>query len=264
MEMAVRGKNGVPVLERAMDLLTLLEKSERGETIRELTRDLELPRSTVYRILNTFSAYDVVRRNGDGAFLLGTRLLALAARVAPVRTRYDLAALAMPFMQKLSEQTGEPSKLSVRDGDRALVVAAVLGSHEYSPTPAAGTNYPLHAGAASKLILAHMPADEIDRLLSAPLKRYTPRTIVEPAKLRADLGRIRRQGYARDQGEHGASVHAIAAPVFEPDGRFVGALSIPFLADRDAPTRDRLRDAIVRMAAVISAVIPGSPTSGED
>jgi DNA-binding IclR family transcriptional regulator len=159
-------------------------------------------------------------------------------------------------MQRLSEQMGEPCKLSVRDGDMALVIAAVLGSHEYSPTPAAGTSYPLHAGAASKLIMAHMAGDALDEFLRAPLERYTPRTIVEPAKLKTELGRIRRQGYARDQGEHGASVHAIAAPVFEPSGRFAAALSIPFLGDKDVPTRDKLRDAVVRSAAVISAAIP--------
>ncbi|HTJ57685.1 MAG TPA: IclR family transcriptional regulator [Devosiaceae bacterium] len=256
MEESGRGKNGVPVLERAMDLLGILERSERGETIRELTVQLDLPRSTVYRILNTFSAHDIVRRNTSGAYLLGTRLLALAGRVRPAQASYDLVALATPFLQKLAEQTGEPCKLSLRDGDRALVIAAALGSHEYSPTPAAGTNYPLHAGAASKLILAHLPAEELEALLKGPLERFTSRTIVEPAKLKAELGRIRRQGFARDQGEHGASVHAIAAPVFEPGGGFVAALSIPFLGDKDVPTRDKLKDAVVRMAAVISAAIP--------
>jgi DNA-binding IclR family transcriptional regulator len=250
------GRNGVPVLERMMDMLTIFERSERGETIRGLTEQLNLPRSTVYRILNTLTAHDMVRRNADGTFLLGPRLLALAARVGPSQANYDIVALANPILQKLAEQTGEPAKLSVRDGDWALVVAAVAGNHEYSLTPVAGTAYPLHAGAASKVILAHMPPEDIETLLAGPLQRYTPRTIVEPAKLKAELARVRRQGFARDQGEHAVSVHAIAAPVFEPDGGLVGALSIPFLADRDVPTRDRLRDAVVRSAAVLSAAIP--------
>ncbi|HVW92126.1 MAG TPA: IclR family transcriptional regulator [Devosia sp.] len=251
-----RGRNGVPVLERTMDLLGLLERSEAGHTIRELTLELGLPRSTVYRILNTLQAHGMVGRTTGGAYLLGTRLLALAARVRPSRAAYDLPELALPFMQRLTEQTGEPCKISVRDGNLALVTAAVLGPHEYSPTPASGTSFPLHAGAASKLILAHLPAAELDDFLARPLERYTPRTITDPGKLRAELGRIRRQGYARDQGEHGASVHAIAAPIFEGDGRFLAALSIPFLGDKDVPTRDKLRDAVVRMAAVISAAIP--------
>lgn len=251
-----RARNGVPVLERMMDVLAILERTERGETIRDLTEQLSLPRSTVYRMLNTLEAHEMVRRNGSGAFFLGPRLLALAARVRPVQASYDLVALATPVMQKLVEQTGEPAKLSVRDGDQALVVAALLGLHEYSPAPGAGTSYPLHAGAASKVILAHLPADEIETFLRKPLERFTPRTIVEQGKLRAELARIRRRGYARDQGEHGASVHAVAAPVFEAGGRLVGALSIPFLADKDGPTRDRLREAVVRAAASLSALLP--------
>ena len=256
MAVAQRSKNGVPVLERTIDILAILERSERGESIRDLTRQTALPRSTVYRILNTLQAHDYVRRTSAGAYLLGARLLALAGRVRPSPTNYDLAALALPPMQKLSDETGEASKVSVRDGDLALVVAAVLGSHEYSPAPAAGTSFPLHAGAASKLILAHMPEADVAALLAQPLQRYTHRTIVDPAKLRTDLRRILRQGFARDDGEHSASVHAIAAPIFEPGGRFVGALSIPFLADRDAPTREMMREAIIRAAAAISAVLP--------
>lgn len=249
------GRNGVPVLERTMEVLAVLERSERGETIRGLTEQLALPRSTIYRILNTLEAHDIVQRTTIGSYCLGARLLALASRVRPGQASYDLVAIALPIMQKLVEQSEEPVKLSVRDGDMALVVAAVPGTREYSPMPAAGTRYPLHAGAASKVILAHMPASEIEAFLSRRLERYTPRTVVDPRKLKAELQRIRRQGFARDQGEHGASVHAIAAPVFEPDGRFVAALSIPYLADKDGPTRDRLRDAVVRGAAVISAAI---------
>jgi DNA-binding IclR family transcriptional regulator len=249
-------KNGVPVLERTLDLLAILERSERGETIRDLTEQMGLPRSTVYRILNTLQAHDYVRRTAPGAYRLGARLLALASKVRASPAGYDLSALALPHMQKLSETTGEPSKISVRDGEVALVIAAVLGSHEYSPTPAAGTRYPLHAGAASKLILAHLPDAELIPLLEGKLERYTPRTITDPARLRADLRRIIRLGFARDQGEHNASVHAVAAPILEPGGRFVGALSIPFLADKDAATRESLREAVVAAAAAISAAIP--------
>jgi DNA-binding IclR family transcriptional regulator len=159
-------------------------------------------------------------------------------------------------MQRLSEETGEPSKISVAEGDEALVVAAVLGTHEYSPTPVIGLRYPLHAGAASKMILAYLPEAERERLLGQPLLRYSPHTVTDAAALRAELRQIRRQGFARDSGEHRAAVHAIAAPILEPGGTLAGALSIPFLADRDQAVRRRLKDAIIRTAAAISAAIP--------
>lgn len=258
MAEGARTRNGVPVLERTLDLLGVLERAPEGAGIRELTRDLGLPRSTVYRILNTLLARRIVRRNSEGAFSLGPRLVSLAARVSLDSASYDLCDLAVPLMQQLRDRLGEPVKLSVRDGDRAKVVAAVLGRHEYSPAPTSGTSFPLHAGAASKVIMAYMSPGELDRHLSVPLTRYTPRTITDSTRLRADLARIRRQSYAQDEGEHFGSVHAIAAPVFDSEGRFLAALSIPFLAEKDAATRERLREGVVSAAAAISASIPKS------
>ena len=251
-------KNGVPVLERTIDMLALFERQPDGSTIRNLTRELGLPRSTVYRILNTLLAHKIVRRTSSGVFSLGPRLVALAARVKTDASSYDLTEIAAPIMQQLRDQLGEPAKLSVRDGDRAKVIVAVLGLHEYSLAPAIGTSYPLHAGAASKMIMAHMSPADLDRHLNAPLTRYTLKTITDPERLRADLARIRRQNFAQDQGEHNLSVHAIAAPVFDPAGRFLAALSIPFLADKDAATREQLRLGVITTAAAISARIPRS------
>lgn len=249
-------RNGVPVLERTLEMLAVFERDPDGATIRGLMRELELPRSTVYRILNTLLAHRIVRRSSDGVFSLGPRLAALAARVKTDGSSYDLAEIAMPVAQQLRDELGEPTKLSVRDGDRAKVIVAVLGQHEYTPAPSIGTSYPLHAGAASKMIMAHMSPADLDRHLSAPLIRYTPKTITDPDKLRADLSKVRKQGFAMDMGEHNISVHALAAPVLDPTGRFLGALSIPFLADKDAATRERMRLAVIQAAATISARIP--------
>lgn len=249
-------RNGVPVLERTVDLLGVLEREPEGATIRALTLELGLPRSTVYRILNTLLAHRLVRRTSDGVFSLGPRLTALAARVKADVHSYDLAEIAGPIAQQLRDELGEPTKLSVRDGDRAKVIVALLGRHEYSPAPATGTSYPLHAGAASKMIMAHMSPADLDRHLATPLVRYTPRTITDPHKLRADLARIKKLGIAEDMGEHNINVHAIAAPVFDHAGRFLGALSIPFLADKDASARERMRHGLIHASAAITARIP--------
>jgi DNA-binding IclR family transcriptional regulator len=106
------------------------------------------------------------------------------------------------------------------------------------------------------MIMAHMSPEDLERHLSAPLIRYTPKTITDPEKLRADLAKVRKQGFAMDSGEHNLTVHAVAAPVLDPAGRFLGALSIPYLADKDAATRERMRVGVVQAAAAISARIP--------
>ncbi|MDB5506150.1 MAG: rhmR [Devosia sp.] len=253
--MASTVRNGVPILEQTLAMLAVLERQPDGTSIRELIAELGLPRSTVYRILNTLLAHNYVRRTADGVFSLGPRIASLASRVR-TDTGYDLAELALPVLNRLRDVTGEPAKLSVRDGDRARVIAAVLGRHEYSLSPSTGTSYPLHAGAASKMILAYLPQAELEAQLAAPLTRYTPKTLIEPDRLRADLARIRRQNFAQDLGEHNITVHAMAAPVFDGAGKFLAAVSIPFLVGKDAAERDRMKAGIIAAAAELTSAIP--------
>lgn len=249
-------KNGVPVLERMMEILSSLERQPSGETIRDLSKQLSVPRSTVYRILNTLHAHNVVQRRLDGTYVLGPRLLSLASKVRS-DTSFDLIAIAQPIMKRLAEQTGEANKLSVLDQQSVVVVAAFAGQGQYALNPAVGQSFPLHAGAASKMLLTHMGQQAIDALLETPLPRFTPRTITEPPKLLTELNRIRKQGWASDRGEHGGSVWAVAAPITAPSGGIIAALSIPYLAaDKENEERERLRDLVVEAATEISSRIP--------
>jgi DNA-binding IclR family transcriptional regulator len=251
-----KGRNGVPVLERTLDILTILEGRRDGANIRELTKQLQVPRSTVYRILNTLAERQIVRRKADGAYQLGPRLTALAAQVQSDGERYDLLTLAQPHIRELGERTGEATKISILDGDRVLTIAATAATRGYGLTPTVGLSLPLHAGAASKVVLAHLETSRIEHHLTRPLEAYTARTLTDPSRLRSELARIRRQGWAQDRGEHRPNVHAFAAPLIEPGGRFVGALSVPFLSDKDNDERDALRQAVIEAAAAISADIP--------
>lgn len=251
-------KNGVPVIDRTFDLLDLLECSPDGMPARDLVDALDVPRSTVYRILNSLIARKIVRRTITGNYLLGQRLVSLAARVRNDPIAVDLAQIATPIMQRLSTETGEPTKLSVRDGDQANIIAATIAAPDSSFAPTIASRYPLHAGAASKVILAHMSAEDLARHLSVPLVRYTPRTITDPKRLALELTQVRKLGLAHDHGEHNARVHAMAAPVFDAGGRFLAALSIPFLADKDDAFRSRMRQALTAAAHEISRQVPRS------
>lgn len=250
--------NGVPVIDRTFDLLDLLERSPDGLAASTLVDALGVPRSTVYRILNSLAARKIVRRTINGNYLLGQRLVSLAARVRSELATVDLAQIATPIMQKLSDETGEPNKLSVRDGDQANIIAATVATPNSSFAPAIASRYPLHAGAASKVIMAHMAADDLARHLSVPLIRYTPRTVTDPKRLSRELARVKKLGLATDHGEHNARVHAMAVPVFDVGGRFLAALSIPFLADRDDEFRGRVQQALKAAALEISRKIPRS------
>jgi DNA-binding IclR family transcriptional regulator len=250
-------RHRIPVIDRMMDVLALLERRPSGATIREMVDTLGLPRTTVYRILNTLQHHDMVRRSDDGSLRLGPRLLALAARTIGNAHDYDLASLSKPHLERLSEQTGEGSKVSVLDGDGVLVVAAAQGSRDYALTVVPGQRLPLHAGAASKVLLAYLPKAKLQLLITGPLVGYTGRTIRDPQRLTTELARVRRQGWAHDKGEYAPSIQAFAAPIPDRAGKVIAALSIPYLAGVDKAHIEKIRVAVIAVAGAIAADLPG-------
>lgn len=249
-------KYTIPVIDRMMDVLEQLERRPNGATIRELTALLSLPRTTIYRIVNTLQGHDMVRRDDTGAYHLGRRLLSLASHVVAGVSEVDLAALAQPFLDKLSAEIGEGSKLSVIDQDGILVLAAAQGRRQYALTVAPGQRMPIHAGAASKLLLAHLPPEEMAAWLAKPLIAYTPKSLTDPKRLMTELTRIKRLGWAQDRGENAPSIQAFAAPVRDRTGRVVAAISIPYLAGAEASRMEEIRLAAIDAARVMSEAMP--------
>ena len=250
-------KHRIPVIDRMMEVLAQLERREAGVSIRDLVSALKLPRTTVYRILNTLQLHDMVRRDENGSYQLGSRLLGLAAHVATGASTIDLVAVAQPFLDRLADEIGEGTKLSVVDKDMTLVLAAASARREYALSVTPGQRLPMHAGAAGKLLLAHLPESEIDAILSRPLVAYTPRTLTDPRRLRSELTRIKRLGYSRDKGEGLPSVLAFAAPVFDTRGTLVAAISAPFLAGTEPSRMEEIRLATIAAAKALTTAIPG-------
>jgi DNA-binding IclR family transcriptional regulator len=249
-------KHTIPVIDRMMDVLGEIEKKEKGLTISELTGSLKLPRTTIYRILNSLQQHQMVYRDDGGAYHLGRRLVSLAAHVGVRATEYDLAAICQPYLEKLAADLGEGVKLSILDQEGVLVLAAAQGRREYALTVAPGQRMPIHAGAASKLLLAHLEKDGLDYWLSRPLVKFTAKTVTDPKRLRSELTRIRRLGWAQDKGENAPSIQAFATPVFTHKGKMVAALSVPFLAGTHPSRMEEIRLAARGAAKAISAAIP--------
>jgi DNA-binding IclR family transcriptional regulator len=249
-------KHTIPAIDRMMELLGVLERRPEGASITTLAAELRLPRTTVYRIVNTLQAHEMVHRDGEGTYRLGRRILRLAAHVAAAAvTDLDIAAVAQPFLDRAAAETGNSVKLSVIDHEGVLVLAVAQGRREYALTVAPGQRMPIHAGAASKMLLAHLPPEEQDVWLARPLQKFTGRSITDPKRLRAELARIKRLGWAQDRGENAPSIHAYAAPVTDRTGRVVGALSIPFLFGTEPSRMEELRIAVMDTARAISDAI---------
>jgi DNA-binding IclR family transcriptional regulator len=252
-------KHTIPVIDKMMDVLSELERHAGGVSIRELTATLSLPRTTIYRILNTLRGHEVVRRADDGAYHLGRRLLSLAAHTSTRFSDADLASVCQPFLDRLAAELGEGVKLSIIDEDGVLVLAAAQGRREYALTVAPGQRMPIHAGAAGKLLLAYQTPEAIDFWLSRPLPAYTNKTITDRKRLRSVLASIKRLGWSQDKGEGAPSIQAYAAPVFSSDGGLAAALSVPFLAGTPQSRMEKIKAAAIRAARAMSQAMPRRP-----
>jgi DNA-binding IclR family transcriptional regulator len=250
-------KHRIPVIDRMMDVLSQLERRDAGLTIRDLVTQLHLPRTTIYRILNTLQMHEIVYRSDTGAYQLGPRLLSLASHVSTGAAEIDLAAVAQPSLDQLAADLGEGIKLSVLDKSGLLVLATAQGRRENALTVTPGQRIEPHAGAAGKLLLAYLDEPDLAHWLIRPLTAYTNRTLTDARRLKTELMRVRRLGWAQDKGENANSIHAFAAPVFDTRKHMIAALSVPFLAGTETPRMEEIRLATVAAARTLSASVPG-------
>ena len=246
--------HGIPAIDRALEILDCIGLNSAPMTIREITAATGLARSTVYRTLNSLVAHGVVRQATEQAYCLGPHLLKLARAVPQ---GLDLVTASRDVLNDLANRLGTSAKLSIVDGSEALVVAVAESPGVYSITTQVGRRFPLHAGAASKVLLAHLPPDRCDAILSGRLSAFTRHTIVAPARLRVALEQIRTEGVAHDLGEHTEGVRAVAAPVFDRSGLCIAAVSVPFTATADDVRIDEVATAVRDAAEKLSASLLG-------
>ena len=94
--------------------------------------------------------------------------------------------------------------------------------------------------------------------MRSELEQYTLRTIVDRKRLTRELARVRRQGWAQDKGEYSPSIQAFAAPIVDPEGRMIAALSVPFLTGASPDRQEQIRAAVIAAAAAIGTDVPPS------
>lgn len=258
----VESLHRIPVIDKMMQLLEVIETAAaEGVATGEIVARTRIPRSTVYRILNTLSSHGILARTEGGGYRLGFRLMSLAANVRTSFSEAELAAIVQPHLDRLAVEVEETCKFSVLKEVRAEVLAVAQSPNPLAPFSRAGSSFELHAGAASKLLLAHAPTPVRERFLEGEHRRYTEATIVGRARLEAELEAITREDLSRDRGEWNASVHAIAAPVRDGVGTVVGALSVTYFAVEAAAFVERILTPLVAASDRISGALGYQPRS---
>jgi DNA-binding IclR family transcriptional regulator len=233
------------VLDKAVAVLTALEAGPRP--LGSLTAETGLTRATAHRLAVALEVHGLVRRDGDGRFCLGLRLIGLGSVAARALPGWLDAG---PVLARLRAGTGESVQLFVRDGDARVCVESLDGPHELRTIVPVGARLPLDRGSAGKVLMAAggVDGDRDDDRGPAPAARVGRRT---GAAGRAGRGtsQAARRGWAESVAERQEGVASVSAPVRDPAGRVVAAVCVSGPIDRIGPRPGRRHGAAVVAAA---------------
>ncbi|MGH7499872.1 MAG: IclR family transcriptional regulator [Gemmatimonadales bacterium] len=213
----------VQSVDRAIAILELLASSSTELGVTELGRHLSVHKSTAARLIDTLVDHGLVEQNpATGKYLLSFGVVRLAGAVAASQ---DLVGQSRPLLQELAAQTLETVNLSILEGDQVMSIQQITAPHLVVNVDWVGKRTPLHCSSSGKVFLSHLPPERLEEILSRPLERRTPRTIVDPVQLRRQLARIKEQGFAHTRQELELGLSGVAAPVRDASGQVVAAVS---------------------------------------
>jgi DNA-binding IclR family transcriptional regulator len=233
-------------------ILDAITASGAGLTFSEIVERSGVPKATVHRLLRELVwrsalAYDEPTRLYTGG-------LALARLGASVMQNYDVRRVVRPHLEALHDATGSVATLGIRDGGQGIYVdkiepaGVVIRLHSEI-----GKSFPLHCTAMGKVLLAHSDAATIGKVLRRKLKAYTPNTITDGKRLRAELNTVARQGYAVDREEITRGLVCVAAPIYGIDGDVEAAISCTVSSfDADKEFLEQVREHVTHCAEAAS------------
>lgn len=250
-----RTDGGHRAANRVVDILELMARSAEGLALHDVSAQLEAPKSSLLPLLRALAARGYLTQGRGGEYRLGPRALDLGASAPAQR---DLAQVARPALLALMRRTGETVFLSTLSSDRGAIVYVdrIESDHIIRYAGGVGDRRPLHATSSGKAILAFLPEDEREEILtSLSLDRHTERTVTTLDALRQSLAEVRRKGVCVTIDEVVPGASGIAAPVFDRQGRVAGACSIGGPTNRVRPRSRALAGEVKATARALSAAL---------
>lgn len=209
-------------VERAISIVEQLAR--RPATLAEVAAELDVHKSTALRLLQTLEGRGFARRQPDGRYTVGTRIISIAHEALE---SLDLRDVARPHLTRLNQRCGETLHLASFVDGEVVYIDKYEGRSSVRMYSRIGKTAKLHASGVGKVILANLDSTLRDTVISRmTLTRYTSNTFTSEERLRTELEAIRTRGYGYDKGEFEDFVICIAAPIRSGDGTAQSAISI--------------------------------------
>ena len=248
------GDTYVQSFARGLQVIRSFSAHAPQQTLSEVAQRTGLTRAGARRILLTLESLGYVRCQG--------RQFSLAPRILDLGFAYlsslPLWNLAEPVMERLVEEVKESCSAAVLDGPDIVYVLRIPTHKIMSINLGIGSRLPAHCTSMGRTLLAELDEPSLDALLHEyPPQRRTARTIVDIASLKAELARVRRQGWCLVDQELEEGLVSLSAPIRDRGGRAIAAMNISGQVNRTAPAYmvehflPRLRDAAADISRML-------------
>lgn len=219
-------KYNIKVVERCLEILDYCASADEPITAQSTARHLGVNTNMAFRMLATITAAGyLVKDEKNGQFSVSLKVLQLSRKAL---NSLEIRRIVMPYLDMLRHKYPKANlNLGVFHQDEVLVVDRIdsTGMPRTYFTP--GKSLPFHATAQGKVLASELPEADLDVLIARKgLKAYTPTTIIDAAALKAELARVRREGFARDREESIANDNCNAVPIRDASGGIIATISM--------------------------------------
>ena len=214
----------VTALARGLAVMMALSEKRRRISIAQVSHVTGIPRAAARRSLHTLVKLGFVAMDDANQFYLRPRILSLSHAYLSAS---PLAMLSQPILDKLGEDIGESCSLAVLDSDEIVYLARSSASRVISPSLNVGRRIPAYCTSIGRILLAHLPDDELDFYLqNATLRAYTEHTTTDRGELRAILMKARADGFAFSREQLEPRLSSLAVPVRDTSGQYVAGINV--------------------------------------
>ncbi len=245
-------RQGIQVISRAANILRSLEGQSDGLSLSGIAKKVDLPRSTVQRIVYALASEGfLISATQSSRVRLGPGLVSLGSAA-----KADIDRVLLPHMKKLSLEIEETVDLSVQDGNMMIFIDQVIAdTQKLRAVSSVGDAFPIYSCANGKAILANLDDDAINDFIEKnPIKAQTEASITNIDTLMSEIEVIRKKGIAYDKEEHCEGVCAVGIAIEDPYGRNI-AISIPVPSVRFNRNKKHLSRKLLEFKVIIEQAL---------
>lgn len=248
---------------RAFGVLEVIVRTDRPISMTEIVEKMDLPKPTVFRILNTIERAGLVLREPNSkAYTVGHRLARFGLDIM-MNNSVQMARHAI--LQRIADEIGETCNLTMLDGSEVVYIDRVESRWPLKVDLQPGSRVPLHCSASGKLFLSYLPRTKRRAMLeNLALERVTDKTVTHIDLLEAELDRIQANQVSIDNEEYLAGLICVAVPVFDSGGRIAASLAVQAPIARLPLVRAMEHVPVLRQAAEAMAATFEQPAAAAE